>query len=553
MVVTPSVDITSVANETHKFFIQSGAFKNKKNADRLVKDLTKQTSQKWFIDNEDDFYKVRLGYFESKESANNFKESLHTVDIAYYVSEIPMETLPGEVQKGSEFAQHKQESAQQTPPEAVVKTEKQATPPMDCDSLNINNGYFVQAGAFAIKSNAEKLAAKLIKETGQNWFIACGKGFLKNGKELYKVRLGYFTSKDEARNIEKSLKPTGIKFYVNKPKGAIIKDQPIKDTEIAAQKPAITQQIPVKEEVKKAEELPVQAPVVLETKTKVTEPVKTPEVKKDIKTPPVKEATPEPAKETVKAVKKTKDGKVIVPPIDDINSAGVPTKFFIQAGAFDSRVHAERLAGDLLQLTLKRWFVAYEDGLYKVRLGYFTNKEAAKFVESTLNTTEVPYYVGGVVPTAKPIELKNDAGSKQQKRKSDKSQDAVPVIVPVPTQDDSKTKKVDETVPETKDTEKTKPARRNALIETPPNDKSGKGLDAHKFFIQAEAFTTRESAEQSAGNLLKITRREWFVVFEDKLYKVRLGYFESKDEALYVQGTLNTPDIHYYIDEIPVE
>ena len=553
LVVTPSVDLTPQANETHKFFIQSGAFKNKKNADRLVNDLTKLTSQKWFIDKEGDFYKVRLGYFESKESAINFKESLNTQDIAFYVSEIPMETLPGKVQKGSEFAQHKQEQAIPIQPDAETKTEKQKAPAMDCDSLNVNNGYFVQAGAFAIKSNAEKLAAKLIKETGQNWFIACGKGFLKGGKELYRVRLGYFTSKDEARNVEKSLKSTGIKFYVNKPKGAIIKDQPKKDTEIADQKPAITQQVPVKEEVKKAEELPVQAPEVKETKTKVTEPVKTPEIKKDVLIPPVKEVIPEPAKETVKAVKKTKDGKVVVPPIDDLNNAGVPTKFFIQAGAFDSRVHAERLAGDLLQLTLKRWFVAYEDGLYKVRLGYFTTKDAAKFVESTLNTTEVPYYVGGVVPSAKPIELKNDTDFKQQKRKSGKKQDAAPVNEPVNTPDDSKVKKNSETVSETKDAEKTKQVRRNALIETPPNDKSGKGLDAHKFFIQAEAFTTRESAEQSAGNLLKITRREWFVVYEDKLFKVRLGYFESKDEALYIQGTLNTPDIHYYIDEIPVE
>ena len=551
LVVTPSVDITLQATETHKFFIQAGAFKNKKNADRLVKDLTKLTSQKWFADKEGDLYKVRLGYFESKESANNFKESLHTTDIAYYVSEIPQKSVPGQLQKGSEYAQHKQEVKQQTQPEEAAKTEKSITPDMDCDSLNVRNGYFVQAGAFAIKSNAEKLAAKLIKQTGQSWFIACGKGFLKGGKELYRVRLGYFTSKDEARNIEKTLKSTGIKFYVNKPKGAIIKDVPLKETEIAEQKPAITQQVPVKEEVKKTELKPVTTPELKEVKTKVTEPVKTPDAKKEVIIPPVKEVIPELAKATEKAVKKTKDGKVIVPPIDDLNNAGVPTKFFIQAGAFDSRVHAERLAGDLLQLTLKRWFVANEAGLYKVRLGYFTTKEAAKFVESTLNTTEVPYYVGGVVPSSKPIELKNDAGSKQQKRKSDKNKDATPVNVP--TRDDSKMRKDNETIPETKAAEKPKPSRRNALIETPPNDKSAKGLEAHKFFIQSEAFTTRESAEQAAGNLLKITRREWFVVYEDKLFKVRLGYFESKDEAKFVEGTLNTPDIHYYIDEIPVE
>ena len=58
-------------------------------------------------------------------------------------------------------------------------------------------------------------------------------------------------------------------------------------------------------------------------------------------------------------------------------------------------------------------------------------------------------------------------------------------------------------------------------------------------------------AEQIAADLSAKTRKEWFIAFEDGLYKVRLGYFESKDEAEFIKGTLNTPDVYYYIDEIP--
>jgi hypothetical protein len=60
-------------------------------------------------------------------------------------------------------------------------------------------------------------------------------------------------------------------------------------------------------------------------------------------------------------------------------------------------------------------------------------------------------------------------------------------------------------------------------------------------------------AEQIAADLSDKTRKNWFIVFEDNLYKVRLGYFESKDEAKYIVGTLNTPDISYYVDEVPAE
>jgi cell division septation protein DedD len=93
--------------------------------------------------------------------------------------------------------------------------------------------------------------------------------------------------------------------------------------------------------------------------------------------------------------------------------------------------------------------------------------------------------------------------------------------------------------------------KRNAVVVAPPSDNENTSSGPHKFFIQADAFTNKASAEQLVSDLQNKTRREWFIVFEDNLYKVRLGYFESKDEAKYAEGALNTPDITYYIDEIP--
>jgi len=536
VVTIPPADILPEPAVTHQFFIQSGAFKNRKNADRLLKDLSKLTSQKWFIDSENGFYKVRLGYFASREAATMFRDSLKTKDIAYYISEIPNEAKQAQPQAGTEYAQHKQPVVEEQKPvtEATKATEK--TPLMDCDSANVNNGYFVQAGAFMIRANAEKLVAKLIKETGQQWFIACGNGF-------YKVRLGYFTTKDEARKLEKSLRSTGIKFYVNKPKGAIIKDLPKTETRPAGQKPAENLQAATPERVADTKPIPVQAPEQKETKPKTVEPEKVKETKPEPITP-AKTEPAEPKKEAEKAIRKTKDGKVAVPPIDEINKAE-PTKFFIQAGAFDSKVHAERLASDLLKLTLKRWFIVYDNGLYKVRLGYFTTKEAAKRVEETLNTTEVPYYVDGISDVARPIGPKDIRKAKDQKPgenlqepKVKKNEEKSPVIKPQGNAADN---------------EKPKPGKRNAFIETPLNDKYDKGLDEHKFYIQADAFTNKAAAEQLVAELYIVTRKEWFIVAEDGLYKVRLGYFGSRDEAKYVEGTLNTPDTYYYIDELPAE
>ncbi len=526
------VEVTVKKTDSSKFFIQAGAFKIKNNAERLLKKLSKLTDQKWFIVTEDDFYKVRLGSFDSREKAKDFEANLNTPEIAYYISEIPAKSTSELAQTEPVITKKNQEAIQQVTPTAETKNEIAVTPPMDCeDSLHVQNGYFVQAGAFAIKSNAEKLTAKLIATTGQNWFIACGKG-------LYKVRLGYFTSKKQAKEIEKSLRNTGIALYVNKPIDVVIDIQPEKITQIPAQNQKV---VPVPTPELKAPK--AVSPVIEETK--IVAPINE-ETKAAIKTevaPPAIKVNPEYKKETEKVEDISKDAiqmlSVKEPPVE-----AIPSKYFIQAGAFDSQAHAERLAQDLLAITLKRWFITYDNGLYKVRLGYFTTKDAAKFIEGTLNTTEVPYYVGSVPLNPATDQKKNESELQDQKQKSrkerklEKKQEAKSVITP--DQDELKTGREIET--------KTK---RNAVVVAPPSDNENTSPGLHKYFIQADAFTNKVSAEHLVSDLQNKTRKEWFIVFEENLYKVRLGYFESKDEAKYAEGTLNTPEIKYYIDEIP--
>jgi len=535
--VIPSTEIENKATEDHKFFIQAGAFIKIKNAERLAKKLSDLTSEKWTIVQENNFFKVRLGYFDSKEAANALKASLKTTNISYYISEIPLPLVPGQ--------QLKESGSVQVKPAESVNNESSIVPAMDCeDSIHAQNGYFVQAGAFIIKSNAENLVVKLTISTGKNWFIACGKG-------LYKVRLGYFTTKKEAMDIEKSLKGTGISFFVNKPKDIEIKSQPTKVNEIKEQKQK-TETVPVKvADLKKEKANEQLIPIPAENAVSI---------------PPANVKLPEPVKTEEKAVKKSKDGTVLVPSADDLNNSIEPIKFYIQAGAFDSKVHADRLAHDLLGLTLKRWFVVFENGHYKVRLGYFTTKEAAKSVEETLNTTEVPYYVGGVIPTQVPGQKTSE---KDQNNKSETKETPVetkPVIIPASKPEDLEAQPVKQEDPKAVKTNETNPVlisenktaaketvkpKAKSFVFAPPNDNTIASFGTNKFFIQANAMSNKGIAEQIAADLSAKTRKNWIIVFEDGLYKVRLGYFESKDEAEFIKGTLNTPDVYYYIDEIP--
>ena len=82
----------------------------------------------------------------------------------------------------------------------------------DSSSTSIySNKYYVQVGAWKNKTYAQMFADDLSVKTAKKWFLVYENPF-------YKVRLGYFTTKSEAKRIVDSLKETKQIFYINKMK-----------------------------------------------------------------------------------------------------------------------------------------------------------------------------------------------------------------------------------------------------------------------------------------------------------------------------------------------
>lgn len=76
------------------------------------------------------------------------------------------------------------------------------------------------------------------------------------------------------------------------------------------------------------------------------------------------------------------------------NTLSTLKKFYIQAGAFKSKDNADKLSNLLYSNTQKRWFIIYDAGLHKVRLGYFTTREAALEAEKSLTIPGIPHFIG---------------------------------------------------------------------------------------------------------------------------------------------------------------
>jgi len=72
-----------------------------------------------------------------------------------------------------------------------------------------NKLFFIQAGAYSQRGNAEKEARQLHISTSKKWMVITESGF-------FKVRLGYFSSRKEAQEVINSMKLTGKTFYINK-------------------------------------------------------------------------------------------------------------------------------------------------------------------------------------------------------------------------------------------------------------------------------------------------------------------------------------------------
>lgn len=141
-VVCSSANTLKLEKSDNKFFIQAGAFKVQANANNLLVNLKQETKQNWFIENEDELFKVRLGYFEDKRIADSIKESLN---IVCYISN-----------KNKEIIQTTTDIKEISNVSTIDSTEEVS---------------MLQAGAFKEKANAIKLRNKMLEETGWNWFV----------------------------------------------------------------------------------------------------------------------------------------------------------------------------------------------------------------------------------------------------------------------------------------------------------------------------------------------------------------------------------------------
>ncbi|MFN8240596.1 MAG: SPOR domain-containing protein [Bacteroidales bacterium] len=157
---------------TGLFYIQAGAFKEKSRALQLVRKMKKITNIAIAVVEEDDLYKVRLGYFKSKTKAllgrNQLIKSGQTAFIGH----------------GKPFA-YKGNLALEY------------------------NTWFVQTGAFKIEENALKYWQETAQKAGYGAGIIIEDGF-------YKVRLRYFSSEDESAKWYDELTGKHIEVYKSK-------------------------------------------------------------------------------------------------------------------------------------------------------------------------------------------------------------------------------------------------------------------------------------------------------------------------------------------------
>jgi len=74
-------------------------------------------------------------------------------------------------------------------------------------------------------------------------------------------------------------------------------------------------------------------------------------------------------------------------------------------------------------------------------------------------------------------------------------------------------------------------------------------INTHKYFIQAGAFKDQNNAEVLAKKLQAYTSKPWMIISESRLYKVRLGYFETRYKAFETKKSLTFPGIRFFIDK----
>ncbi len=106
-----------------------------------------------------------------------------------------------------------------------------------------------------------------------------------------------------------------------------------------------------------------------------------------------------------------------------------------------------------------------------------------------------------------------------------------------------------------KSSENSKPVKVNTESIHPDTDINHQSVLSNdatpgKYYIQACTYIAKSRADKYAAELLSTTSKEWFVVYDAELYKVRLGYFATRNAAMTARINLKMPATSFYIDKI---
>jgi|WetSurMetagenome_2_1015567.scaffolds.fasta_scaffold04341_7 hypothetical protein len=160
----------SIMKEEEHYYVQTGAFRSKTKAENQEKEISVKISYPVGIMVEDGLYKIRIGYFRTKPEAELCKDVLKGKEIVSFVG------------KSFLFGYLKGQP--------------------------LNKGaFYVGIGSFRYKQNALDFISKV---RGSVPFMS---GIIEE-EGLYKVRLGYFTTKTEAENCRAVVEKSGLKAIV---------------------------------------------------------------------------------------------------------------------------------------------------------------------------------------------------------------------------------------------------------------------------------------------------------------------------------------------------
>jgi hypothetical protein len=219
--------------------------------------------------------------------------------------------------------------------------------------------------------------------------------------EIDMAQLSRLKAVSNQERFEFEIRPTengdiieNIEFQLTKDKnetqGELIQDKKVETPESVSQDKIPTQPSP--EKVQKTDKNALPAAGQKETKAAVQE--KQPTDKKDKINPDLPKPLPETANKVVKPALDQNNalvsGKSANDTIDPASNSG---KYYIQVGAWKSENSAQKFADQLSAVSAKKWFLAYEDSFYKVRLGYFTSQSEANRIVESLKSTNQKFYI----------------------------------------------------------------------------------------------------------------------------------------------------------------